>query len=253
MNRRPSNIIGDSLEMRSVHEAIKIAAHNSVNILILGETGTGKELIAREIHDRSSRKFESYVKIDCVALPETLLESELFGYKKRAFTDARYDKPGKLEIADRGTAFLDEIGDLSLDVQAKLLRFLEEHSFEPLGSTTTIHVNVRIIVATNRDLVDMTRSGKFRQDLYYRLNVFPIHRPPLRARQGDVLLIADYFLNIYRRHYSRADLKLSDEIKKEFAKHGWPGNIRQLKHAIEYAVLKCKDNTIAVKHLPARN
>ncbi len=236
--------------MRAVRDSIKIAAGNSANVLVTGETGTGKELVAREIHYLSARQYESYVKIDCVALPETLLESELFGYKKGAFTDARYDKPGKLEIADRGTVFLDEIGDLSLSIQAKLLRFLEEHAFEPLGSTVTQHVDVRIITATNRDLLEMSRSGKFRQDLYYRLNVFPIYLPPLRVRQDDIILLANYFLDMYCRNYERGNLKFSIEILDKFTEHEWPGNVRQLRHVIEYAVLKCYDNTIKVKHLP---
>ena len=250
MKKKYTGIIGRSRVMDAVYSGIEIAAANRVNVLILGETGTGKELIARAIHDNSPRRHNSYVKVDCVALPETLMESELFGYKKGAFTDARYDKPGKLEIADGGTVLLDEIGDLPLSIQAKLLRFLEEHAFEPLGSTVTQHVDVRIIAATNRDLVDMIKSGKFRQDLYYRMNVFPVHVPPLRTRQEDIILLTGHFLDMYCRHYGRGDLKFSTEILDRFIEHEWPGNVRQLRHVIEYAVLKCKDNTIKTKHLP---
>jgi transcriptional regulator with PAS, ATPase and Fis domain len=236
--------------MRKIIDVIKVIAATPATVFIGGETGTGKELVARAIHMSSLRKYHSYIKVDCTALPETLLESELFGYMKGAFTDARYDKPGKFEMADGGTVFLDEIGEIPLGVQAKLLRVLEEHSFEPLGGTSTIHVDVRIISATNRDLAHATEQGKFRKDLYYRLNIYPIVIPPLRERPEDIPVLIDYFIGLLVKSYNRKIRGVDSATLNQLIAYAWPGNVRQLHHAIEYAFINSDGGLIKPEHLP---
>jgi len=243
-------IIGRSKEMQKVVNLVKVIAVSPATVLIGGETGTGKELVARAIHASSPRKFRSFIKVDCTALPETLLESELFGYIKGAFTDARYNKPGKFEIADGGTIFLDEIGEIPLGVQAKLLRVLEDHSFEPLGCVKTVHVDIRIIAATNRNLSRAADEGLFRKDLYYRLNIFPILIPPLRERPDDIPVLIDYFMGKLTAIYDKK-IRGMDRSAREFLNgYSWPGNVRQLMHAIEYAIISTDDGFIRSDHFP---
>jgi transcriptional regulator with PAS, ATPase and Fis domain len=247
---RFGNMVGKDSKTREIYRLIKTISQKNTTVLIMGETGTGKELVARAIHQNSQRKYKSYLKIDCTALPETLLESELFGYRKGAFTDARVNKPGKFEMADSGTIFLDEIGELPRSIQAKLLRVLEEQAFEPLGSIKTIKVDVRIIAATNRDLLHAIAQGQFRQDLYYRLNVFPIVVPPLRDRPEDIPLLVGHFIETTARRIGRAVPRVSRATIDLFLSYSWPGNVRQLKHGIEYALIRCEGNVIENIHLP---
>jgi transcriptional regulator with PAS, ATPase and Fis domain len=250
MRTRFNDIIGKAENMQRVYDHILKIAPLSTNVLIMGETGTGKELVARSIHTHSSRAYRSFIKVDCTALPETLLESELFGYKKGAFTDARFDKPGKFELADKGTVFLDEIGELPLSVQAKLLRVLEENMFEPLGGVKSVRVDVRIIAATNRDLQKSMQTGHFRKDLYYRLNVFPIIMPELQERSGDVLLLVNHFIEKFNGQYDKRIRGLSEEVEELFLAYPWPGNVRQLRHAIEFACINCTGRRIILADLP---
>jgi transcriptional regulator with PAS, ATPase and Fis domain len=245
-----AGMVGQSPALLDVFDLIKTAAQTSMSVLLTGETGSGKELAARAIHDHSARRDQSFLKVDCTALPDTLLESELFGYKKGAFTDARFNKPGKLEMADGGTAFLDEIGEIPLAVQAKLLRLIEEHAFEPLGGVQTVRVDVRIIAATNKDLLAAVEKGDFRKDLFYRLNEFPVKVPPLRDRTKDIPLLAAHFLQRLNNAYKRGITNISPAVSHMFEQFSWPGNIRQLKHALEYAYLRCKSGTIEIADLP---
>lgn len=236
--------------MQKVYRLIETAGPSLTTILITGETGTGKELAARALHDCSKRSASNFLKVDCTALPETLMESELFGYKKGAFTDARFNKPGKFELADQGTIFLDEIGELPVTIQAKFLRVLEERAFEPLGATSSVRVDVRIITATNRDLKQAVEREFFRKDLYYRLNMFPIDLPPLRERLDDIPLLADHFLRRAVADRSGRISGIAATVMELFMRLSWPGNVRQLKHAIEYAVITCPAGKIEASHLP---
>lgn len=236
--------------MQKIYDLIVTVSPTSTTVLILGETGTGKELVARAIHQNSQRKYKSFIKVDCTALPETLLESELFGYKRGAFTDARTDKPGKFEMAHGGTVFLDEIGEIPPSTQAKLLRVLEERAFEPLGSIKTVRVDVRIITATNRNLQQAIQQGKFREDFYYRLNVFPISVPSLREHSRDIPLLVQHFVEKLRSCYEKKITRLSQEAMDLLINYPWPGNVRQLMHAIEYAFVNCKESVIETEHLP---
>jgi PAS domain S-box-containing protein len=247
---RFGNIIGKDKKMREIYSLMKAISVTDTTILIMGETGTGKELIARAIHHNSPRKHKSFTKVDCTALPETLLESELFGYKKGAFTDAKANKPGKFELADGGTIFLDEIGDLPPSVQSKLLRVLEEHAFEPLGAVNTVRVDVRVVVATNRNLQEAIRQGRFRKDLYYRLNVVPITIPPLRERPEDIPLLIDHFIELFTKKFAKMVTGVSQSAMDMLIDYAWPGNVRQLEHAIEHAFIHCKGRTIRKRHLP---
>jgi Nif-specific regulatory protein len=236
--------------MRQVYEQMAQVARTNTTVLIRGESGTGKELIAHAIHYNSLRAGKPFIKVSCAALPDTLIESELFGYEKGAFTGALTRKKGRFEIADGGTLFLDEIGDLNLSTQVKLLRVLQEREFERLGGTETIRVNVRLIAATNKDLERAIAEGTFREDLYYRLNVFAIFVPPLRERKPDVLLLADYFLEKYSREHGKNIKRISTPAIDMLMSYHWPGNVRELENCIERAVLLCDGSVIHAHHLP---
>lgn len=225
-------------------------AKSDAPILIQGETGTGKEMFANLIHNHSNRKDKPFIKINCAAIPETLLESELFGYVKGAFTGAYTDRPGRFELANRGTIFLDEIGEMSPALQAKLLRVLEHMSFERLGSNKTIKVDVRVISATNKDLREEIKRGTFREDLYYRISVIPINIPPLRERKEDIPILINHFLKEFEfKGYKKID-KVDAEALNALINYNWPGNIRELKNVIEYAIVCAKDNIITIDCLP---
>ena len=226
-----------------------IAASNST-VLIEGESGTGKELFARAIHDLSSRKNQLFVAVNCSALPDTLLESELFGYKAGAFTDARKDKPGRFRLAENGTLFLDEIGEITPSMQVKLLRVLQEKTYEPLGATQSVEHNVRIIAATNKDLDVLVREGSFREDLYYRINVFKIILPPLRERMEDIPLLIDHFIERFNVLQKKSIQGVSEEAMSVLMSYSYPGNIRELANIIERAFILCKTDLIEKKTLP---
>ncbi len=230
-------IIGQSRAIRNVLEQVCIVAPTDATVLLHGETGTGKELVARAIHNLSSRARRSFVRMNCAAIPSGLLESELFGHEKGAFTGALMQKKGRFEIADQGTLFLDEIGDISLELQPKLLRAVQEQEFERLGSANTISVNVRIIAATHRDLSAMIREEKFREDLFYRFNVFPIEIPPLRERREDIPLLVNYFVSKFSRRIGRQISFIPKATMEALTNNAWPGNIRELANFIERAVI----------------
>ncbi len=247
---RAEGIVGASHEMREVYEQIAQVAPTDATVLILGETGTGKELVARAIHYASNRAAAPFVRVHCAALPESLVESELFGHVRGAFTGAVRDRQGRFEAAHGGTLFLDEIGDVAPGVQVKLLRVLQEQEFERVGDTRPIRVNVRLIAATHRDLATMVANGRFREDLYYRLNVFPIYVPPLRNRPSDIPLLANHFLRLYGERGGRRVTAISTEALQRLLSHTWPGNVRELENTIERAVLVCEGDTIEPRHLP---
>jgi formate hydrogenlyase transcriptional activator len=231
-------IVGNSAALRQVLKQVEIAAPSDATVLILGETGTGKELIARALHRLSSRgERGNFIKLNCAAIPTGLLESELFGHEKGAFTGAVSQKIGRLELADKGTLFLDEIGEIPMELQPKLLRVLQDHEFERLGGIRTIHVNVRLIAATNRDLAQAVAEHQFRSDLFYRLNVFPIHAPPLRERVGDIPLLVRYFVQKFARRMNKNIDSIPTEIIRELERWHWPGNIRELENFIERSVI----------------
>ena len=233
-----SRMVGDSPNLHAVLErAARIIPHASATVLITGETGTGKEVLARAIHFNGPRAAAPFVEINCTAVPATLLEAELFGYEPGAFTDARTRKPGLFEAADGGTLFLDEIGDLTLELQAKLLKVLEEKQVRRLGSLRTLRVDLRILAATHVDLATAVRDGRFRQDLYYRLNVVPLHLPALRDRHDDVIRLAEHFLGEFAAEYGIANPGLSPSVRLAILGHAWPGNVRELRNAIERALL----------------
>ena len=242
-------VVSVSDRMQEVIKTCIKVANSKATVLLRGESGTGKELVARGIHYESSRAKEPFVALNCAALPENLLEAELFGYEKGAFTGATRSKPGKFELAHKGTLFLDEIGDISPSIQAKLLRFLQESSFERLGGTKTIKVDVRIIAATNRDLESMIKTGAFREDLYWRLNVVPIFLPPLRERREDIPVLIDYFLDKYNKEYNKK-VSLSPDALNFFIRYSWPGNVRELENTIERLVLLSDGDTITTDDLP---
>jgi Nif-specific regulatory protein len=247
---RPENIIGNSHEMRDVYLKIRQVAAADTTALVRGESGTGKELVASAIHYSSPRAQRPFVRVNCAALSENLLESELFGHEKGAFTGALYSRIGRLEEAEGGTLFLDEIGDFSPAVQVKLLRVLQERQYERVGSNKTAQADVRVITATNKDLEAAVKQGTFRQDLYYRINVFPIFLPPLRDRRSDILLLADHFVARYARKLGKEVRRISTPaINMMFAYH-WPGNVRELENCIEYAMLLSSDGAIHGHHLP---
>ena len=230
-------IIGTSAALQSVLGMVRMVAPTDSTVLIEGETGTGKELIARAVHDISSRCGRPFVKLNCAAIPLDLLESELFGHEKGAFTGAIAHRVGRFELADKGTLFLDEIGDIPLALQPKLLRVLQEREFERLGSNRTHQVDVRLVAATNRNLLDMMKRKEFRSDLYYRLNVFPILVPPLRARCEDIPALVEHFLEIYARRMDKQIEKISPEAMSKLTSYAWPGNIRELQNFIERSVI----------------
>jgi len=231
------HIVGVSDALKNVLKQTEQVTATDTTVLILGETGTGKELFARSIHNLSNRKNKPLIKVNCAAIPASLIESEFFGHEKGAFTGATQRREGRFALADKGTLFLDEVGELPLDLQAKLLRVLQEGEFEPVGSQQTRRIDVRIIAATNRDLEDEVKEGKFRQDLYYRLNVFPITLPPLRERDEDIIILAETFLDKYMRQIGKAGLQLSQENRARLRSYHWPGNIRELENIIERAVI----------------
>jgi Nif-specific regulatory protein len=245
-----SNIIGTAGPMKQVYEQIAQVAHTNTTVLIRGESGTGKELIAHAIHYNSPRAQKPFIKVNCAALPETLIESELFGYEKGAFTGAHALKKGRFELAEGGTLFLDEIGDMNPATQVKLLRVLQEREFERLGGTSTIHSNVRLITGTHKDLEKAMAEGKFREDLYYRLNVFAIFVPPLRDRKSDLLLLSDHFLQKYSREHKKDIRRISTPAIDMLTAYHWPGNVRELENVMERAVLVCDSNVIHGHHLP---
>jgi Nif-specific regulatory protein len=244
------NIVGTSKEMRDVYEQIAQVAPSGATVLIRGESGTGKELVAHAIHYNSPRSSKPFVKVNCAALPESLIESELFGHEKGAFTGAVARKRGRFELAEGGTLFLDEIGDLSPAMQVKLLRALQEREFERVGGTETIKVNVRLITATNVDLEQAVSDGRFRSDLYYRLNVFSIYLPPLRERKTDILLLADHFLDKYGRQNGKRIKRISTPAIDMLMSYHWPGNVRELENVVERSTLVCEGNVIHGYHLP---
>jgi len=247
---RVANIIGNSSRMQEVFEMIHRVAGSKATVLIRGESGTGKELVANAIHYNSDRAECPLVKVNCAALPEGLLESELFGHEKGAFTGASHRKTGRFEQAEGGSIFLDEIGDLSPALQTKLLRVIQEREFTRVGGIETISSNVRIIAATHQDLEDLLDQGKFREDLYYRLNVFPIYLPPLRERRSDILLLAEHFLEKYNQENGKQIRRISTPAIDLLMQYHWPGNVRELQNVMERAVLVCDEDVIKGFHLP---
>ncbi|MCF8343918.1 MAG: sigma-54 dependent transcriptional regulator [Bacteroidales bacterium] len=249
MDKSFSKIIGKSDAMQSVYSIVDKVSATDANVLILGENGTGKELIARDIHRKSARAEQVFIGVDLGALPETLFESELFGYTKGAFTDARQDKAGRFEVASGGTLFLDEIGNLSLSLQAKLLSALEKRTIYRIGSNKPVTIDVRLISATNMPLYEMINENSFREDLLYRMNTVEIHLPPLRERRGDVPLLAEYFLKVYSAKYGKQKLGISKDALKRLDAYHWPGNIRELQHVIERVVIMTEEDQIRAEHL----
>lgn len=247
---RPTEIIGNCSNMKKVYSMISKVAASNATVLIRGESGTGKELVAKAIQRNSLRRENPFVVVNCAALPEGLIESELFGHEKGSFTGAVNRKIGLAELADKGTLFLDEIGDLSLPMQLKLLRFIQEHTFYRVGGNEERKVDVRIIAATSRNLEEMIRAGTFREDLYYRLNVFPIYMPALRNRKSDIVLLAEHFLRKYNNIHSKQIIRISTPAINMMTSYYWPGNVRELENCIEYAVLNTSDNVISGYNLP---
>lgn len=247
------DIIGKSHKMQKIFELIETVAQSNATMLILGDTGTGKELVARAIHNKSIRSNAPFVAVSCSALPESLLETELFGYEKGAFTGADKTKKGKFEFADCGTLFLDEIGDISPNIQLHLLRVLQEKEFSRVGGNEVVKVDVRLISATNKNLAKLVQDGKFREDLYYRLNVVTINLPLLKERKEDIPLLANHFLEKFNRENSKNISKFSDEVIEFFLRYNWPGNVRELQNFIEHAVVICKNDIIELSDLPDIN
>ena len=248
---RLDGLIGEAPELQSVLEVVRQAAVTKATVLILGESGTGKELIAQALHENSPRSGKPFVKVSCAALSETLLESELFGHERGSFTGAVGRKEGRFELADGGTLFLDEIGDIGLPTQIRLLRALQEREFERVGGTETIKVDVRVIAATNRDLAAEVKAGRFREDLYYRLNVVSVTLPPLRRRKGDIPGLVSHFIERYSTPYGKSIRGLSPGLMNVLLAHDWPGNVRELENAIERAVVLCKGTELSADYLPS--
>jgi PAS domain S-box-containing protein len=244
------DLISRSSTMRHILDILPAVADSDCTVLIEGETGTGKELLARAIHGESRRRTAPFVAVNCAAVPETLLESELFGVRAGAYTDARRDRPGRLARAQGGTLLLDEVGEITAAVQVKLLRVLEEHRFEPLGGTAAVDADVRVIAATNRDLRGLVREDRFREDLYYRINVMRLELPPLRRRREDIPLLAAHFVARLNRRQGRQVQGLSPAATALLAAHDWPGNVRELENAIEHAFVVCQQELIEPRHLP---
>ena len=245
-----SMIIGTSGPVRQMYEQMAQVTNTNTTVLIRGESGTGKEMVAHAIHYNSPRANKPFIKVSCAALPDSLIESELFGYEKGAFTGADQRKKGRFEVAEGGTLFLDEIGDISLTTQVKLLRVLQEREFERLGATDTVKVNVRMIAATNKDMERAIAAGTFREDLYYRLNVFTIFVPPLRERKADLLLLVDHFLETFSREHRKSIKRISTPAIDMLMSYHWPGNVRELENTLERAVLICDGQVIHGHHLP---
>jgi len=247
---RFANLVGKSKKMQELFHLVYKIAPTSCTVLIRGESGTGKELISRAIHSHSPRKENPFVPVNCAALPENLLEVELFGHEKGAFTDASYKKEGMFEVADKGTIFLDEISDMSLRMQAKILRVIQERSFYRLGGTKPVQVDVRILAATNKDLEEMMKKGSFREDLYYRLNVISITIPPLRKRKEDIPLLAQHFLTKYTALHGKRVRSISPYVMDRLSRYEWPGNVRELENAMERAIILSSGETILFEDLP---
>nr|MBC8247240.1 sigma 54-interacting transcriptional regulator [Deltaproteobacteria bacterium] len=247
---RITGIIGNSNKMREVYRMISQVSGSNATVLIRGESGTGKELAANAVHYNSQRSKKPFIKVNCAALPANLIESELFGHEKGAFTGAIRQKPGKFELGHKGTVFLDEIGAVELDVQANLLRILQEKEFERVGGQKTLKADVRIVAATNKNLEAAVSEETFRGDLYYRLNVFPIYMPPLRERKTDILLLSDYFLEKYAQENRKSIRRFSTPAIDMLMAYHWPGNVRELENCIERAVLLCEEGVIHSYHLP---
>jgi len=248
---RDYQLVGESASMKELKSQIELAAPTKATVLIQGESGTGKELVAREIHRRSSRSRMPFVQVNCAAIPEELIESELFGHEKGSFTGAVRKQTGKFVAADGGTIFLDEIGDMSLRTQAKVLRVLQEGEVEPVGSATVVKVDVRVIAATNKDLVEEIRGGRFREDLYYRLNVIPVRTPPLRERRDDIPLLAQHFAAAFSQEYNKHPKKFTPAALKALADSSWRGNVRELRNMIERLVIMVPAESIDITDLPA--
>lgn len=247
---RPGNIIGNSSKMRDVYSLVSMVAETNSTVLIRGESGIGKELIADALHFSSPRAKKNFIKVNCSALPETLIESELFGHEKGAFTGAETQRKGRFELADGGTIFLDEIGDIPLSTQVKLLRLIQQREFERLGGTVTIKIDVRIVCATNRNLEEMIQNNEFRDDLYYRINVFPIFVPPLRDRRNDIPSLVDHFIEKFNKRNNAKILRITTSALNMLMVYRWPGNIRELENCIERACILSKDNVIHSYDLP---
>ena len=245
-----ANIIGGDVKMRSVYQQITDVSQYDFPVHLFGETGTGKELVANAIHNESRRGGAPFVPINCGALPDGLIESELFGHVKGAFSGAIRDKKGRFELADGGTVFLDEVAELSRSLQVKLLRFLQEGSFEKVGGERTTDVNVRVVSATNKDLKKEVRRNNFREDLFYRLNVIPIHIPPLRQRRNDIPLLVDHFLDQVAQRSGQEMPTMSAEALSVMMEYAWPGNVRELQNAVQFAIVKSNNQTIASDDLP---
>lgn len=247
---KPENLIGESQQMKKIFELIQTVAPTDTTVMIRGESGTGKELVAKAIHINSKRRYFPIITVNCGALAESILESELFGHEKGAFTGAQFRRKGKFEMADGGTIFLDEIGTVSPKMQVELLRVIESKQFQRVGGNETIHSDFRIIIATNEPLEDMVKQGKFREDLYYRLNVFTINVPPLRERREDIPILAYYFLSKFSTAMNKPIKSISQEAMDFLVKYEWPGNVRELENAIERAVVIGKSDKIQVADLP---
>jgi DNA-binding NtrC family response regulator len=243
-------LVGRSPQLESVFGVIEKVADTPSTVLITGESGTGKELIARALHANSSRKDGPFIKINCAAIPKTLMESELFGYEKGAFTGAVGSKPGRFELADTGTLFLDEIGEIPVEMQVKLLRVLQESEFERVGGIKTLKVDVRLVTATNRDLQKEVAAGNFREDLFYRLNVVPIHLPPLRERTGDIPLLVEHFVGKFNERLKKNITHVEDAALARLVQHPWQGNIRELENVLERTILFCEGTAILARDLP---
>lgn len=244
-------IIGKSAKMQEIYSLIDLLADVESTVLISGESGTGKELVAEALHYKGNRCNNNIVKVNCSALTENLLESELFGHVRGSFTGAFKDKVGRFKTADGGTIFLDEIADISPKIQIKLLRVLQEKEFEQVGDSKTIKVNVRVITATNQDLSEKVRDGLFREDLYYRLNVMKLILPPLRERREDIPLLTDHFISVFNQKFNKNISAVSPDVQKIFLDYHWPGNVRELEHTIEHSFILCRESVINVEHLPA--
>jgi DNA-binding NtrC family response regulator len=244
INRDQKYLIGSSPQLMQMMNLVRKVAKTDANVLITGENGTGKELIAQEIHRLSHRAEEVLVSVDMGAVTESLFESELFGHVKGAFTDARENRQGKFEVADKGSLFLDEIGNLSFHLQAKLLAAIQNRQISRIGSNQTIPVDIRLICATNKNLEEMVREGLFREDLLYRINTIQIEVPPLRERENDILVLADFFLKKFGSKYNKPGLKINPQALEKLMKYNWPGNVRELQHTIEKAVILCENNTL---------
>jgi DNA-binding NtrC family response regulator len=243
-------IIGTSTGIAELYALLERVADTPTTVLITGESGTGKELVARALHDHSSRKDKPFIKVNCAAIPKELIESELFGYERGAFTGAVSSKPGRFELANAGTLFLDEIGEIPVEMQVKLLRALQESEFERVGGIKTIHVDVRLVAATNRDLKKLIAAGAFREDLYYRLNVVPIRLPALRERAGDIALLVEHFLRKFNERLKKHVTSVEPDALDVLASYPWPGNIRELENVIERAVLFCDGQKLSAQDLP---